>query len=349
VAGDIEDFYTVMPPLNSMLELTPQLAVERAYFSLSQSTAAKADSQKEPLFTNLNIEIKDKSGDLRTRSVAVNVVEEICPDTIAAKMATQLDLAPVVQSDIASQVRQQVMKMGIPTIEAHKRRSQGGETQLDNCRRILLKVEVENEQGKPQLLTDQFDWDLCNPHNNPEMFAQALCADLGLSFKNVQRIANALRAELLRLEEDIAENTGKNIVGGLRVLSEEDKKMLKDDCKRFMQNIVDGIVDHAYERYQFELDMQPNEEERANYREQKRVARKWRELNLGSNFDATLLGKGRKPARFIRKPFRSAPHVDSIDREKTSKAEGSRGHVDCKFTRVHTMSRPIIADEFFLT
>ena len=30
-------------------------------------------------------------------------------------------------------------------------------------------------------LEDQFEWDLSNPNNSPELFAEGYCVDLGLS------------------------------------------------------------------------------------------------------------------------------------------------------------------------
>ena len=45
-------------------------------------------------------------------------------------------------------------------------------------------------------LVDQFEWDLSNPLNSPEQFAQELCADLGLGGEFATTIAYSIRGQL---------------------------------------------------------------------------------------------------------------------------------------------------------
>ena len=45
-------------------------------------------------------------------------------------------------------------------------------------------------------LVDQFEWDLSNPLNSPEQFAQQLCADLGLGGEFPSTIAYSIRGQL---------------------------------------------------------------------------------------------------------------------------------------------------------
>ena len=45
-------------------------------------------------------------------------------------------------------------------------------------------------------LVDQFEWDLSNPLNSPELFAQELCADLGLGGEFATTIAYSIRGQL---------------------------------------------------------------------------------------------------------------------------------------------------------
>ena len=43
---------------------------------------------------------------------------------------------------------------------------------------------------------DQFEWDLSNPLNSPEVFARQLCADLGLGGEFATTIAYSIRGQL---------------------------------------------------------------------------------------------------------------------------------------------------------
>jgi SWI/SNF-related matrix-associated actin-dependent regulator of chromatin subfamily B protein 1 len=44
-------------------------------------------------------------------------------------------------------------------------------------------------------LSDQFDWDINNPDNNPERFAEQLCSDLALSAEFATAIAHSIREQ----------------------------------------------------------------------------------------------------------------------------------------------------------
>jgi len=46
---------------------------------------------------------------------------------------------------------------------------------------------------------DQFEWDINNPDNSPEDFAECLCADLGLGNDFVLPIAHQIREKVLEL------------------------------------------------------------------------------------------------------------------------------------------------------
>jgi SWI/SNF-related matrix-associated actin-dependent regulator of chromatin subfamily B member 1 len=48
---------------------------------------------------------------------------------------------------------------------------------------------------------DQFEWDINNPDNSPEDFADCMCADLGLSSDFVVPIAHQIREKVLELQK----------------------------------------------------------------------------------------------------------------------------------------------------
>ena len=56
---------------------------------------------------------------------------------------------------------------------------------------IQLNIHVGNIS-----LVDQFEWDLSNPLNSPEVFARQLCADLGLGGEFATTIAYSIRGQL---------------------------------------------------------------------------------------------------------------------------------------------------------
>jgi SWI/SNF-related matrix-associated actin-dependent regulator of chromatin subfamily B member 1 len=50
---------------------------------------------------------------------------------------------------------------------------------------IKLNVRINNI-----IIRDQFEWDINNPRNSPEDFAESLCADLGLGSEFMLPIAH---------------------------------------------------------------------------------------------------------------------------------------------------------------
>jgi len=56
---------------------------------------------------------------------------------------------------------------------------------------VQLNIHVGNIS-----LVDQFEWDLSNPLNSPEVFARELCADLGLGGEFATTIAYSIRGQL---------------------------------------------------------------------------------------------------------------------------------------------------------
>jgi SWI/SNF-related matrix-associated actin-dependent regulator of chromatin subfamily B protein 1 len=59
-------------------------------------------------------------------------------------------------------------------------------------RRIKLHFRIGNI-----IIDDQFDWDINNPDNSPEDFAEAICADLGLSSEFMLPISHSIRQQVL--------------------------------------------------------------------------------------------------------------------------------------------------------
>lgn len=59
-------------------------------------------------------------------------------------------------------------------------------------RTIKLDIRIDDI-----VLTDQFEWDINNPDNNPDAFALSLCGDLGLGFEFILPIAHSIKEQIL--------------------------------------------------------------------------------------------------------------------------------------------------------
>ena len=60
---------------------------------------------------------------------------------------------------------------------------------------LLYTLQLNIHVGNISLV-DQFEWDLSNPLNSPEVFARQLCADLGLGGEFATTIAYSIRGQL---------------------------------------------------------------------------------------------------------------------------------------------------------
>lgn len=65
---------------------------------------------------------------------------------------------------------------------------------LEQIRAITINVRV----GKV-VVRDKFEWDINNPDNSPEDFAECMCADLGLGSEFMLPIAHQIREKILEL------------------------------------------------------------------------------------------------------------------------------------------------------
>lgn len=60
----------------------------------------------------------------------------------------------------------------------------------------LLRVLQLNVRIGSVVLRDKFEWDINNPNNSPEDFAESLCADMGLSPDFMLPIAHSIREQV---------------------------------------------------------------------------------------------------------------------------------------------------------
>ena len=70
---------------------------------------------------------------------------------------------------------------------------------------FLRKIELNLIVGN-YIITDQFDWDINNPDNSPEDFADVICVDLGLSSEFKLPIAHSIRQQILEHQKVLHSN-----------------------------------------------------------------------------------------------------------------------------------------------
>jgi len=102
------------------------------------------------------------------------------PELFAQILCEDLDLSPTFEVYVVDSIRQQLQKF-------KPRRFYSRE----NIVTIRLDITVNGLS-----LRDQFQWDLNNPNNSPEIFARVLSADLALSREFQVSIAHSIREQI---------------------------------------------------------------------------------------------------------------------------------------------------------
>ena len=87
-------------------------------------------------------------------------------------------------------------------------------------RRIKLNFRIGNI-----IINDQFDWDINNPENSPEDFAEVICADMGLSSEFLLPISHAIRQQILEHQKILHTDKRSHYVRSL--LYQEDENLVE--------------------------------------------------------------------------------------------------------------------------
>uniref|UniRef100_K3WLA0 HMG box domain-containing protein n=1 Tax=Globisporangium ultimum (strain ATCC 200006 / CBS 805.95 / DAOM BR144) TaxID=431595 RepID=K3WLA0_GLOUD len=146
------------------------------------------DYPKNPPSDTLLIPIRldvDVEGYRYIDSFSWNVHEkDYTYETFAATLVRDLNLPESFRKRIASQIEAQVEKgkRSMPWHEA---------VTSESLHPIYINIRINDT-----ILIDRFEWDLSNPSNSPEQFAQVLCEELGLSGEFEAQVALAIREQL---------------------------------------------------------------------------------------------------------------------------------------------------------
>lgn len=111
-------------------------------------------------------------------------------------------------------------------------------------------------------LSDQFDWDINNPDNNPERFAEQLCADLALSSEFATAVAHSIREQAQMYTKSLF-LVGHPFDG--RVVEDEDIRSALLPTLTSALHPEDQVVKHApllYELSEAEIERQDKDQDR---------------------------------------------------------------------------------------
>ncbi|KAF1792474.1 Lambda repressor-like, DNA-binding domain [Phytophthora cactorum] len=105
-------------------------------------------------------------------------------ETFAAALVRDLDLPNCFYKRIAKSIQEQVekAKKSLPWNEA---------VTGESLHPIFINLRLNDT-----IYIDRFEWDLNNPNNSPERFAQVVCEDLGLSGEFEAQVALSIREQL---------------------------------------------------------------------------------------------------------------------------------------------------------
>jgi SWI/SNF-related matrix-associated actin-dependent regulator of chromatin subfamily B protein 1 len=102
-------------------------------------------------------------------------------ETFAKILVEDNMLPPSFESEIVNQMNKQINQyMKFEKVEGE----------------IIRTIKIDLRIGE-LVLTDQFEWDINNPRNSPEEFAQNLCADLGLGSDFILPISHSIKEQIL--------------------------------------------------------------------------------------------------------------------------------------------------------
>ncbi|KAG6950321.1 hypothetical protein JG688_00014212 [Phytophthora aleatoria] len=146
--------------------------------------AARRFPTRDTLLIPIRLDI-DVEGYRYIDSLSWNLYEkDFTYETFAAALVRDLDLPNCFYKRIAKSIQEQVekAKKSLPWNEA---------VTGESLHPIFINLRLNDT-----IYIDRFEWDLNNPNNSPERFAQVVCEDLGLSGEFEAQVALSIREQL---------------------------------------------------------------------------------------------------------------------------------------------------------
>lgn len=119
----------------------------------------------------------------------------ISPEQFAALLCSDLELPGTMQQDIVESIKKQIEDYNyVSTLQLPP----------DNEYHVVIDLSVSLNK---KLYQDKFEWDLNQSEVTPELFADIVVADLGLSLEFKPAISHSLHEVIIRLKKEISDGT----------------------------------------------------------------------------------------------------------------------------------------------
>jgi hypothetical protein len=182
--------------------ISPRDAVDKAFHTSKAVSWKSVRGTSEPLLLPVEVFV-DLNGRVLHTFTQWDVNERVkSPEMVATSMRQQRGLPAEFDTAIAAVIRGRLFDAGIippPPPPADDENGDGGD---ENLRFIKIVLELNDDDGRTQILRDSFEWDIGvgggDVWNSPETFSQTLCADAGISQKHAASVSRAIRQELSR-------------------------------------------------------------------------------------------------------------------------------------------------------
>lgn len=195
--------------------------------------------------------------------------KRLSPEEVAESIVKTRNCAPALIPKISAQIRRQLFDGGIACPVPPAERSK------ENRRRISIRVILREDSD--EVIEDTFDWDICmGEYNSPELFAQHLCSDCGVSQFHVPQVAQAIRQKIV-LAQAIAYGDDGTREAALARLGPSDPLREKlAPCKTGVKRLSPEEIRALHEKHVNRFVVQPlirNVEHEIDRREEQRMAR----------------------------------------------------------------------------
>ncbi|KAF6062896.1 SNF5 / SMARCB1 / INI1 family protein [Candida albicans] len=207
---DFDEFPSSTPGTRSLNENKAQIEAQR--YSLAKNTPTPKRILEKPVLSELVekpvvlIPIKIMIENLNTNQKLIdsfmwNLNESlITPTEFAEIVCSDLDLPFSMAAQIADSINQQIEEY-----------SYASNLQLPNKGPYNVTIDLSVNLNK-QLYQDRFEWDMNQNEVTPEIFAEIVVADLGLSLEFKNAISHALHEIIIRVK--------KEVIDGIRIFTE---------------------------------------------------------------------------------------------------------------------------------
>lgn len=175
----------------------------------------------------------------------------LSPEEVADGIIAARKVHPALKQSVAMAIRRQLLEAGVACAVPPSVRD------WENRRRIAIRVRLIEDDD--QYLEDAFDWDICmGEYNSPELIAQYLCSDHGVSQYHVPQVACAIRRKVA-IAQAIAYGDTETRKKALSVIPSDDplreqlppltcgvRKLTRQEVRNIAEKRVrTNVVDHV--------------------------------------------------------------------------------------------------------